>query len=354
MLLSVHLTSTTAEASGSGVQVVNAIAGAIAEIAPSGLPSDQADLFTICLALSHPLAGRASPSATARFAKASRTITASASVDYIKWINENWAARLDALRDALIAAVGAVSNTRMSSQEREFAFGLLDRAVALTKELHPTVLIPLRPVYLTFYPESDEPSINFDGTSVTDMNVVELKPSDLSEYLQTHPLQAPAQPSMFKLYHRVDERLFFHEAWIVGERIIEHWGSCGEPGDTRHHDVAHGTDPFATLKSLQREPRAKGYRPIRMSRHVGVVVERQIEGMGSPSDLEQRHALQTFLDDKLGWNGIGHCDGGSMGQGSMEAFCLVVDGPIALEVLGRELARSQFRGFRARVESQGL
>eukprot|EP01033_Poteriospumella_lacustris_P021311 gene21312-15794_t len=80
-----------------------------------------------------------------------------------------------------------------------------------------------------------------------------------------------------------------------------------------------------------------------MSRHKGLILEKPIEGFGSAEDLELRHGLQAFLDEKLGWLGLGHCDGGSTGSGSMEVFCFVVDGALALETLRRELASTAFR-----------
>jgi len=51
------------------------------------------------------------------------------------------------------------------------------------------------------------------------------------------------------------------------------------------------------------------------------------------------------MDDKLGWLGLGHCDGGSIGSGTMEVFCVVVNYRLAADVIGRELANSRFGGF---------
>lgn len=43
------------------------------------------------------------------------------------------------------------------------------------------------------------------------------------------------------------------------------------------------------------------------------------------SDLKKRTRLEDHLNELLGWTGLGHCDGGSIGSGTLEACCLVVD-----------------------------
>ena len=46
-------------------------------------------------------------------------------------------------------------------------------------------------------------------------------------------VKGPAPPTRFKLYLRKDRRLNYHEAWIGEGEIVEHWGVCGEHGETR-------------------------------------------------------------------------------------------------------------------------
>lgn len=49
-----------------------------------------------------------------------------------------------------------------------------------------------------------------------------------------------------------------------------------------------------------------------------LLVEYVVEGMGAEADLEKRHELEDILNESLGWSGLGHCDGGSIGSGTME------------------------------------
>ena len=39
------------------------------------------------------------------------------------------------------------------------------------------------------------------------------------------------------------------------------------------------------------------------------------------------------MDEVLGWTGLGHTDGGSIGSGTMEVGCVVVDFEIAKKVI---------------------
>lgn len=51
------------------------------------------------------------------------------------------------------------------------------------------------------------------------------------------------------------------------------------------------------------------------------------------------------MNETLGWTGLGHCDGGSIGSGTMEICCLVADFEIAKRVIGADLAGTKFADF---------
>jgi hypothetical protein len=355
MQFSAQLISATGEASASGGQVINAISAFVSEIAETRPAFENIDCLALCLALSHPIAAPAAGPAKARYHGPTKTVFASASVNYEKWLDENWNNRVEAVGEALVAANGAVAKSRLTAHERTSVVGIILEAVERAKASGPEAVIPLGAVYLSFYPGGEEPSVQYGDGGVSSMatRVVELRPSELLAYLESNPKELASPPSVFKLYMRRDGRLDYHEAWIVDGEIIEHWGACGERGETRRHAIGPGADPFALLKSFSGKPRAAGFKPIPLSRRKGLIVEREVEGFGSPDDLDQRHELEAFLDDKLGWLGLGHCDGGSIGSGSMEAHCFVVDGALALEALRRELAASPFTDFRVRLAPDG-
>ena len=51
--------------------------------------------------------------------------------------------------------------------------------------------------------------------------------------------------------------------------------------------------------------------------------------------------MEEVLNERLGWTGLGHCDGGDMGSGTVNIFCVVVDFKTALPVIVRELESSR-------------
>jgi hypothetical protein len=51
------------------------------------------------------------------------------------------------------------------------------------------------------------------------------------------------------------------------------------------------------------------------------------------------------MDEALGWTGLGRCDGGSIGSGTMEVCCFVVDFEIARWVISADLAGTEFAAF---------
>lgn len=48
------------------------------------------------------------------------------------------------------------------------------------------------------------------------------------------------------------------------------------------------------------------------------------------------------MDEVLGWTGLGHTDGGSIGTRTMEVRCVVVDFDIAKKVIEEKLKDTEF------------
>lgn len=56
--------------------------------------------------------------------------------------------------------------------------------------------------------------------------------------------------------------------------------------------------------------------------HERLLIEYKVEDMGTPDDPEKRTRLQSRMDELLGWTGLGHCDGGSIGTGTWKFVVL--------------------------------
>ncbi len=151
---------------------------------------------------------------------------------------------------------------------------------------------------------------------------------------------------MLKLYRRNAGRIdAYHEAWVHGSKITEHWGPLGERGESREHRRNKKLSEDENLKHVLKRPIVAGYEPFDTDDHAVLLIEFSINEMGSTEDLGKRHALEERMNETLGWAGLGHCDGGSIGSGTMEVCCLVVDFEIAKRVIKDELKGTKFADY---------
>jgi predicted DNA-binding WGR domain protein len=150
---------------------------------------------------------------------------------------------------------------------------------------------------------------------------------------------------MQKLYRVADGVLSYHEAWLNGGSVIEHWGRVGDRGQMREHRRAPRESERKALTRILAPAAAAGYAPIAPDAHAVMVVEYPVDGFGTPKDLEMRLAVEGLLNEALGWTGLGHCDGGSIGSGTMEVACLVVSPTIAEQVISAALQSSPFAAY---------
>lgn len=138
---------------------------------------------------------------------------------------------------------------------------------------------------------------------------------------------------MYKLYKRDGRVLNYHEVWEEDGSVIEHFGIAGTRGSFHRHPIPAGADEDKIMETLL-EPAAKsGFEEIAEDEliRLHVVVPRP-EIVGD-ADLEKRHEIEDRMDDLLGETGVGHCDGGSMQEKTMEIFCFVADEEIAKGVI---------------------
>jgi hypothetical protein len=150
---------------------------------------------------------------------------------------------------------------------------------------------------------------------------------------------------LIKLYKTIGGVLRYHEAWEADDAITEHWGLVGEQGESRDHEKPKRKSVKAALREVLKPAIDEGYLPLDDDALKVLLIEYSIDGMGSPADLEKRHALEDRMSETLGWTGLGHCDGGSIGSGSMEVCCMVVDAQIARRVIENDLKNTEFADY---------
>jgi len=151
---------------------------------------------------------------------------------------------------------------------------------------------------------------------------------------------------MIKLYKdNGDGSLSYHEAWMDGTTVVEHWGVVGERGETAEHRKRLLQARAPSIEPVLEKARADGYTEIDEDKVAILMIEYTVDGMGDASDLEKRHALESRMNETLGWTALGHCDGGSIGSGTMEVCCVVVDYATAERVVRDDLAASEFADY---------
>ena len=116
----------------------------------------------------------------------------------------------------------------------------------------------------------------------------------------------------------------------------------GDRGETQIHRLKKSESPEFLIKTLLSKPISEGYVLIDLNEHARLLIEYRIDGMETVQDLDKRHALERPASDLLGWTGLGHCDGGSIGSGTMEVCCYVVDYDLAKKIVEEKLSETDF------------
>lgn len=312
--------------------------GAYVASAASERPAFSAmGVFAISPRAEHPLL-RVAKTRRGSYHAATRIYSIYAELDYVAFASSDWATRVRAYADAVSAAVSCVPPTRLTSDERAFLLGVVERACADCAAQPPSKVAIVKPVYLSA--GNGGPTFSYHG------GWPGMIPVTVDDIPNHKPLVTQHEERLFKLYKKIDGGLHYREAWIPDDqKVVEHWGACGDRGQTREHVCETPARARAAYVQLKHSARSDGFRPIAQSKHAKLVVEIPIEGFGTSGELHRRHALEDFLDDLVGWLGLGHLDGGSSGSGTMEAMCYVVDFKVAKAAVEAALRTSTFSDF---------
>ena len=158
---------------------------------------------------------------------------------------------------------------------------------------------------------------------------------------------------MIKLYKKIDNELHYWEAWDKDTKTgVVHWGEVGTQG--RDKEVKSGLmENYATeIRKEMNQKINEGYSEFDEDKYAFLEIEYKIDGFGTEQDLEKRHRLEGKMNEVLGWTGLGHTDGGSIGSGTMEVGCVVVDFEIAKKVVEESLKNTEFEDY-SRIFNMG-
>ncbi len=159
---------------------------------------------------------------------------------------------------------------------------------------------------------------------------------------------------MLKLYKKIDGILHYWETWEDDNKTATiHWGIVGQTGESK--EIKSGL--FISVQNqIQKEIQrisAQGYERIDQEYLSTLIIEYEIDGMGTQEDINKRYDVENRIDELLGWSGTGNCDGGSIGSGTMEVCCYVVNFDIAKELITNNLKGTEFGNY-SRIYDESL
>ena len=148
---------------------------------------------------------------------------------------------------------------------------------------------------------------------------------------------------MLKLY-KIGEQKQYWETWGNGDGShTVHWGILGTEGETKTIRKSLLKNPVKIIQKEVDQMVDIGFAPIET--HFICMIEYKVDGMGNNADLEKRYRLEERMNETLGWTGLGNCDGGSIGSGTMEVCNLVVDFDLAKEIIINNLKGTEFENY---------
>jgi len=151
---------------------------------------------------------------------------------------------------------------------------------------------------------------------------------------------------MTTLYKVVTDRIFYWETWNnEGKDWIIHFGKVGERGHSEKVKNSLFSSAERKVKQLIAEKKREDFIEVSVEDHDILIIEYKVDGHGSVEDLNKRHELEDFMNDKLGWVGLGHCDGGSIGSGTMEICCFVINFEKSLPFIEKTLQNTAFSDY---------
>ena len=170
-------------------------------------------------------------------------------------------------------------------------------------------------------------------------------------YAYKQLIRHPKKMMPIKLYKSTSEGILYWEMWGHSGIYTMHWGKLGDRGQS--HDFHSSAFPkaAATVEGERKRRLDEGYRE--WPKLTQVVLQYRIEGMGNPKDLKKRHDIEDLMNETLGWTGLGHCDGGDIGKGTINVFCQVVDASVAFTPIRMALAQhNQLKGVAIAVDKE--
>ena len=149
---------------------------------------------------------------------------------------------------------------------------------------------------------------------------------------------------MLKLYKFSDTKKEYWETWANdnGTHTV-HWGELGTKGQSKEVKRSFLKKPEKIIQKEVDEMVSNGFNAV--DNEFTLLIEYAVEGMGTVDDVDKRHRLEDRMNETLGWTGLGNCDGGSIGSGTMEVCNFVVNFEVAKTAIENDLKDTEFENY---------
>ena len=121
---------------------------------------------------------------------------------------------------------------------------------------------------------------------------------------------------MEKRYKEENNELWYAEYWIDSNTITLHTGKVGKVGKTKEYTLPKDfSDEEAFIAYFHSTYEALGYHQWPEEKHTWILLQYPIKSMqGNKRDLWLKEKVTEYLNEELGWKGLGHVDGFDMGK----------------------------------------
>lgn len=151
---------------------------------------------------------------------------------------------------------------------------------------------------------------------------------------------------MLILYRKLADNYYFWRTWGKNSKTgIIHWGKVGNRGQYKEVKSGFFTNYKHRVEKETQKIMKEGYSEFNTGNFTFLEIEYIINGFGTDEDLSKRHRLEYKIDEILSWTGLGFTNGGSIGSGTMEVGCSVIDFEIAEKVIKSNLKNTEFDNY---------
>ena len=151
----------------------------------------------------------------------------------------------------------------------------------------------------------------------------------------------PSLPAFKRIYKRIGGVLH-HESVSAQDGIALHWAAkVGQKAKIK--ELPFAGSPKKAVETFLGVAVAKGFTELPEDHEIEI--QYNVDDMGTPEDFDKLDALENQLHQLLGWLGLGVCNENSIGDGTMEVSCFVVDADIAMKCIKKALKGTRFGDY---------